>query len=165
LREANELVEQEGIRRAEQVISEASLVLYLEDMAEETHALRPIANTEVLRVGTKADISAGSGRDAYDLTISAVTDAGLVALRAAIAERLERQVGSHSLAIPSRKRQKDSLAECLKAIEAVLADPSAGLDIRAENLRIAGNALGRITGRVDVENLLDVIFSEFCIGK
>jgi tRNA modification GTPase len=141
LREANELVEQEGIRRAEQVISEASLVLYLEDMA------------------------AGSGRDAYDLTISAVTDAGLVALRAAIAERLERQVGSHSLAIPSRKRQKDSLAECLKAIEAVLADPSAGLDIRAENLRIAGNALGRITGRVDVENLLDVIFSEFCIGK
>ncbi|APO69748.1 tRNA modification GTPase protein MnmE [Rhizobium gallicum] len=165
LREAHELVEREGIRRAEQVISEASLVLYLEDMAEGTNALPPIANTEVLRVGTKADISAGNGPDAYDLTISAVTDAGLVALRAAIAERLERQVSSQSLAIPSRKRQKDSLAECLKAIEAALADPSAELDIRAENLRIAANALGRITGRVDVENLLDVIFSEFCIGK
>ncbi|MBB4279127.1 tRNA uridine-5-carboxymethylaminomethyl(34) synthesis GTPase MnmE [Rhizobium mongolense] len=164
LRDANELVEREGIRRAEQVISEASLVLFLEDMAEGTHALPPIAN-EVLRVGTKADISAGNGPDAYDLTISAVTDAGLFALRAAIAERLERQVSSHSLAIPSRRRQKDSLAECLKAIDAALAHPSAELDIRAENLRIAGNALGRITGRVDVENLLDVIFSEFCIGK
>ncbi|TCU23706.1 tRNA modification GTPase trmE [Rhizobium azibense] len=164
LREAKGRVEKEGIRRAEQVIAEASLVLYLEDMTKATHGVAPITNTEVLRVGTKADISAGDGSGPYDLTISAVTDAGLVTLRAAIAERLEQQVNSHNLAIPSRKRQKDSLAECLGAIEAALAEP-AGLDIKAENLRIAGNALGRITGRVDVENLLDVIFSEFCIGK
>ncbi|WP_086997416.1 tRNA uridine-5-carboxymethylaminomethyl(34) synthesis GTPase MnmE [Rhizobium sullae] len=165
LRDTDEFVEREGVRRAERIISEANLVLYLEDMTQGRNELSPITNTEVLRVGTKADISAATGPFAYDLTISAVTDVGLFALRAAIAERLERQVSSHSLAIPSRRRQRDSLMECLEAIGAALADPSAGLDIRAENLRIAGNALGRITGRVDVDNLLDIIFSEFCIGK
>ncbi|MNF16747.1 tRNA modification GTPase MnmE [compost metagenome] len=51
-----------------------------------------------------------------------------------------------------------ALAECLSLDQQ-------GLDIRAELLRVAGDAIGRITGRVDVENLLDVIFSEFCIGK
>ncbi|WP_132562024.1 tRNA uridine-5-carboxymethylaminomethyl(34) synthesis GTPase MnmE [Rhizobium sullae] len=165
LRDTDELVEREGVRRAERIISEANLVLYLEDMTQGRNELSPITNTEVLRVGTKADISAATGPVAYDLTISAVTDEGLFALRAAIAERLERQVSSHSLAIPSRRRQRESLTDCLEAIGAALADPSAGLDIRAENLRIAGNALGRITGRVDVDNLLDIIFSEFCIGK
>jgi tRNA modification GTPase len=165
LRDTDEVVEREGIRRAEKIISEANLVLYLEDMTQEIQRPLPVGAAEVLRVGTKADIAAGVDATAYDLTISAVADAGLSALRSLMAERLGRQASGHSLAIPSRRRQRESLAACLKAIEAASASTSAGLDIRAESLRVAANALGRITGRVDVENLLDVIFSEFCIGK
>ncbi|NLS05873.1 tRNA uridine-5-carboxymethylaminomethyl(34) synthesis GTPase MnmE [Rhizobium sp. P32RR-XVIII] len=165
LRDTEEVVEREGIRRAEKIISEADLVLYLEDMTDGLQGPLPAAKAEVLRVGTKADISADGNATSYELVISAIADAGLLALRTAIAERLERQTSGYSLAIPSRRRQRDSLSDCLKAIDEALANTSAGLDIRAESLRVAGNALGRITGRVDVENLLDVIFSEFCIGK
>ena len=53
----------------------------------------------------------------------------------------------------------------LRALEDALAVPSNELELQAENLRLAANEIGRITGRVDVENLLDVIFAEFCVGK
>ena len=71
--------------------------------------------------------------------------------------------GRTALSMPSRKRHVDCLRQASAALAGSLA--ANGLDIRAEQLRLASNALGRITGRVDVENLLDVIFSEFCIGK
>jgi tRNA modification GTPase len=65
--------------------------------------------------------------------------------------------------MPSRKRHVDCLRQASSALERSLS--SSELELRAEQLRQAGDALGKITGRVDVENLLDVIFSEFCIGK
>jgi tRNA modification GTPase len=55
--------------------------------------------------------------------------------------------------------------KCLEALGTALGGGGRDLDLRAEDLRIAGDALGQITGKVDVENLLDVIFGEFCIGK
>ncbi len=131
LRDTDEVVEREGIRRAEKTISEANLVLYLQDMADRVGRSPPIGVGEVLRVGTKADICPGADAASYDLVVSAISDTGLVALRAAIAERLERQASSQNLAIPSRRRQRDSLSECLKAIEAALASTSAGLDIQS----------------------------------
>ncbi|MCG5481947.1 MAG: tRNA uridine-5-carboxymethylaminomethyl(34) synthesis GTPase MnmE, partial [Ensifer alkalisoli] len=71
--------------------------------------------------------------------------------------------GRTSFAMPSRKRHVDCLRQASAALERGLA--MEGLDLQAEQLRLASDALGRITGRVDVENLLDVIFSEFCVGK
>ena len=71
--------------------------------------------------------------------------------------------GKTALSMPSRRRHVDCLRQASAALERSLA--AEGLEIRAEQLRLASDALGRITGRVDVENLLDVIFSEFCIGK
>ena len=55
--------------------------------------------------------------------------------------------------------------KCVKALTAFLDDRSLGLDVAAEELRIASTELGRITGAVDVEEVLDVIFKDFCIGK
>jgi tRNA modification GTPase len=69
------------------------------------------------------------------------------------------------MAIPSRARHKETLTQALAALRTSLHDSHRGLDLRAEDLRVASDALGRVTGRVDVENLLDVIFGEFCIGK
>ena len=70
-----------------------------------------------------------------------------------------------AFAIPSRERHNDALRAALHAIDDALAFDAQSLELQAESLRMAANAIGRITGRVDVENLLDVIFSEFCIGK
>ncbi len=162
LRETVESVEREGIRRAEAVISQADLVLYLEDQS-----LRSSVQTlpaDALLVGTKSDLPASSERQ-YDLLVSVKQGLGLDELRLAIGQRLKDKVHPSSMAIPSRTRHVDSLSQCLHAVDAAIQSPSRGLDLRAEDLRIASEALGRVTGRVDVENLLDVIFGEFCIGK
>ena len=162
LRETEERVEREGIRRAENLVAQADLVLYLHDQSSGLGAEHAVSSDRRVNIGTKADIGI-VGSNVFDLSISVQTGDGLDELKALIGERITRTVRPDSLALPSRLRHKDSLAECLQAIGIAL---SAGeLDLRAEELRVAANALGRITGRVDVENLLDVIFSEFCIGK
>jgi len=69
-------------------------------------------------------------------------------------------------ALVSRERQRQLLEVTDEALLAALAEGAQGReDIIAEELRIAANALGRLTGRVDVEDILDVIFRDFCIGK
>jgi tRNA modification GTPase len=162
LRETDEIVEREGIRRAEKIIAEADLVIFIEDVSIESGA-EELADDAVL-VGTKSDLPRQSARP-YDLLISTTHGTGLDALRALIVERLKTKVHPQSMAIPSRARHKETLTQALAALRTSLHDSHRGLDLRAEDLRVASDALGRVTGRVDVENLLDVIFGEFCIGK
>ncbi|MBB3316227.1 tRNA modification GTPase [Rhizobium sp. BK181] len=162
LRDAAERVEREGIRRAEKAISEADLLIFVEDMSLDSAT--DTYPEGALLVGAKSDLPRKSMND-YDLVISATDGTGLGRLRELIVERLRAKVHPQSMAIPSRTRHKDSLAKSLSALETSLLNPTRGLDLRAEDLRAAGDALGRVTGRVDVENLLDVIFGEFCIGK
>jgi tRNA modification GTPase len=162
LRETDEIVEREGIRRAEKIIAEADLVIFIEDVSIESGA-EELADDAVL-VGTKSDLPRQSAR-AYELLISTTHGTGLDALRALIVERLKTKVHPQSMAIPSRARHKETLTQALAALRTSLHDSHRGLDLRAEDLRVASDALGRVTGRVDVENLLDVIFGEFCIGK
>lgn len=162
LRETDEIVEREGIRRAEKIIAEADLVIFIEDVSIESGA-EELADDAVL-VGTKSDLPRQSARE-YDLLISTTHATGLDALRALIVERLKTKVHPQSMAIPSRARHKETLTQALAALRTSLHDSHRGLDLRAEDLRVASDALGRVTGRVDVENLLDVIFGEFCIGK
>ncbi|WP_058321624.1 tRNA uridine-5-carboxymethylaminomethyl(34) synthesis GTPase MnmE [Sinorhizobium sp. GL28] len=168
LRETEERVEQEGIRRAREVIERADLILLLSETASGFDSLSDITSdgTAVLRVATKIDRDDRQwSPDEADVLISTRTGEGMDRLLDEIAAHLPDLSGRTSLALPSRRRHVDSLRQALRAIEESLAGQHYGLDIRAEQLRLAGDAIGRITGRVDVENLLDVIFSEFCIGK
>ncbi|WP_221101798.1 tRNA uridine-5-carboxymethylaminomethyl(34) synthesis GTPase MnmE [Rhizobium binae] len=164
LREAEDRVEIEGVRRARIALRDADLVLLLVDMSD------PIIPADLeqalphVRVGTKKDLIE-TGSDRYDLQISTMTGEGLPELRDLIGRVVKERYGGLSLAIPSRLRHKDSLAKCLAAVDAAISQGSANLELRTEQLRLAAEYLGRITGRVDVEQLLDVIFSEFCIGK
>ncbi|WP_160007548.1 tRNA uridine-5-carboxymethylaminomethyl(34) synthesis GTPase MnmE [Rhizobium sp. 18055] len=162
LRETAEIVEREGIRRAYHAIGEADLLLYVEDSSVASSD-EVVPNGAVL-IGTKADLHRASLRR-YDLCVSTETADGLDQLRRMIGELLRAKIPPHSLAIPTRARHNDSLTECIAAIDRSLSDRKRDLALRAEDLRSAGMALGRITGRVDVESLLDVIFGEFCIGK
>jgi tRNA modification GTPase len=119
---------------------------------------------EALLVGTKGDLPLRSD-ERFELIVSVSDAQQLVSLKELIGNRLRSKVHPQSMAIPSRARHKDSLVKCLEALGTALGGGGRDLDLRAEDLRIAGDALGRITGKVDVENLLDVIFGEFCIGK
>jgi len=164
LRETDELVEREGIRRALRTVADADLVLSLAEIGSEAQRSFPGFTGRILTLGTKADIHPGEA-DQYDLLISSATGSGLAELHELLRQDLQARSGMLSLALPSRLRHRTLLSESLRAVETALASGDRGLDIRAEHLRQAATSLGRITGRVDVEDLLDVIFSEFCIGK
>ncbi|ARM90571.1 tRNA modification GTPase protein MnmE [Rhizobium sp. CIAT894] len=164
LREADDRVEIEGVRRARVALRDADLVLLLVDMANPVVPDDLDQRSPHVTVGTKKDlVEINSGQ--YDLQISTVTGDGLSELRRLIGAIVAERFGALSMAIPSRTRHKDSLAKCLLALDAAISQIDVNLELRTEQLRVAAEFLGKITGRVDVEQLLGVIFSEFCIGK
>lgn len=123
-------------------------------------------SARVIEVGTRSDLGSRSVSSAvYDIEISTLTGEGLSALRALLIRDLQ-ELTTRSLSMPVRDRQVLHLRQALERISDGVSARSSGLELRSEYLRHqASHILGRITGRVDVENLLDVIFSEFCVGK
>ena len=165
LRAAAEAVEAEGVRRALARAEAADLVLLLLDgsMRNSLDNLpENMVNERTLAVWNKADLPWPENRDGLRLSLK--TGQGLEAVIEAITnaarQRLEAPGEAPAL---TRARHRDALVEASEALaRAVAAGPP---ELFAEDLRLAVRAIGRITGRVDVEDLLDTIFREFCIGK
>ena len=167
LREAGGAVEREGIRRAEARAAGADLVLWLTD-ATKVAPQTPLAGGVTVAgkidlVDSDAERSRLAGR--FDHLVSSTSGAGIDALLDDLTRRIAADLAPAESPLVTRQRHRTALASCLEAIRAALADDSRPLELRAEDLRRAGDALGRITGRIDVEDLLDVIFRDFCIGK
>lgn len=168
IRETADPVEQEGVRRAVAARHSADMILLLDDGSAPVQAdAAPdeLKGKLVRRIGTKSDLAGGTGREGADLLISVATGQGVTELRDMIASELASRLGSASMLIPARERHRKNLETTLSCIMEALSGTAEQLDMRSEALRLAGHALGRITGRVDVEDLLGIIFSEFCIGK
>jgi tRNA modification GTPase len=166
LRDTDDLVEREGIRRAELSISQAHLVLLLSDNPHGNwDSFIKVYRGPVIRVATKADTGTPWPKGSADVTISVKTGEGTAELLDLVGRYLPEVEAGGALSLPTRQRHSLNLEDARREIAHALVSVDAGLDIQAEHLRLASQALGRVTGRVDVENLLDVIFSEFCIGK
>jgi tRNA modification GTPase len=166
LREGGGAVETIGIEKAIARARAADLVLLLEDMANSSPVAELPDGPPVLRVGTKYDlVRSGSDSDPYDICISVASGYGLDRLLQQISNRAEVALGESVDLIPWRERHVTLLAEALKFLESARSAEQAGYELRAEDLRLASERIGRISGAVDVEDLLDVIFSQFCIGK
>jgi tRNA modification GTPase len=165
LRETIDIVEQEGVRRARQTAKTADLILLLSEIDSPPQQLDESSDAPVLRLCTKSDLSNFADANAVDLLISAQTGDGLQQLRSIIKSEIEKRVGSSLTLAPVRTRHMKRLEETLNYVSDALNAQGMELAIRSEYLRLAATSLGRITGRVDVEDLLGVIFSEFCIGK
>jgi tRNA modification GTPase len=99
------------------------------------------------------------------LGISVHTGAGLPQLTDAIARRAATQAGASEAPVITQARHRQQLEACAEALEGYLSGRPEEVELRAEDLRRAATALGRITGRVDVEDVLEATFSRFCIGK
>jgi tRNA modification GTPase len=99
------------------------------------------------------------------LAVSAVSGEGLDRLVAEIARRASEAVGTQTDPALTRVRHRQSLEAARNEIVAFLNGDSGAVELRAEDVRRAAHAIGRITGRVDVEDVLDQVFSRFCIGK
>lgn len=168
IRETDEPVEREGIRRALGKMAEADLILHLKDASavSDPADLAYGDDVPVITIGTKIDLRDHSSPDeTYDLMISSVQRQGIEELRQAILQKVRQKTDVMSLAIPSRIRQRQHLRDVLLNVEEAVRNVEIGLELRAEYLRRASDSLGRISGRIDVEAMLGKIFSDFCVGK
>ncbi len=157
-------VEQEGMRRALARAQDADFKLLLADAArwDETRAvIADHVGENAILVANKADLG-GVSRETGAVAISCATGAGLDSLISLLSQRLET-IWRGVPPGPTRERHRAGLEQAVAALDRAGQAQEAAL--MAEDLRLAATALGRITGRVDVEDLLDVIFAEFCIGK
>lgn len=164
IRETDDPVEQEGVRRAQERAAAADLVLWVVDAAE-TAAVPPSGDGNPWVLRNKVDlVSRRPGRSMADKSfeISARDGVGMDALLAALSGEASRALSGEN-ALITRARHREALAETAAALARALDEQRE--DILAEELRLAARALGRLTGRVDVEDILDVIFRDFCIGK
>jgi tRNA modification GTPase len=166
LREAEGKVEREGIRRARDRAGRADLVLWLSDGSGEGELPKPEGDSEVWRVATKADLWTGVNpirpRNSGSFLLSAKTGEGVAELIEAIGAWAAARVRGEA-PIVTRERHRGAVRQAIAAVERAVRRSEA--ELAAEDLRQATNALGRVTGRIDVESVLDVVFREFCIGK
>jgi tRNA modification GTPase len=173
IRETDDPVEQEGVRRARARAAEADLVLWLVDTPGEK---TPDENARpVWMVRNKIDLDAvgpgrvpAAGRPESNRTvfeISASRGDGLGELMAALVRFAQHYFGSDSGGLIGRARQRQLLQETADSLRCSIEVLGEGEELAAEHLRVAAHSLGRLLGRVDVDDILDVIFREFCIGK
>ena len=163
IRETTDPVEQEGVARARARAAASDLVLWLQDVRE---APTPPQNlNSVWTIGTKADLASDRTTEVggYDVIVSAQTGQGLSLLTARI-NACVTESATDDAALITQQRHRTALAEAeasLSRVERVALDPV----LVAEELRMASRAMGRITGAIDVEEVLGAIFARFCIGK
>lgn len=163
VRETEAEAERLGVERSLKLAELSDMILLLQDMTRPESVEIPATNARLVRIGNKADLAGvDSDTDSYELLISTKTGERIDALLRLMENSARQQIGQ-SEAIPFRERHVALLRECIDALS--LASQNGDLELRAEDLRHAANSIGRITGKVDVEDLLDVIFSRFCIGK
>jgi tRNA modification GTPase len=162
IREAMSAVEQEGIRRSLAAAGDADLILWLSEDGD-SNPPDGISRETSLAIRSKADLAQES--TANVLAVSVVTGEGLDRLVGEIAKRASEAVGVGTGPVLTQARHRQSLEAARAEIEAFLEGGSEAVELRAEDIRRAAHAIGRITGRVDVEDVLDQIFGRFCIGK
>lgn len=164
LRETEDSVEAEGVRRTRRHMAEADLVLRLSPLDAPDHEPAEV-DGRTLRVRTKRDLAAPSPvLDEGHLAISARTGQGLDALLEAIHAAAEFTLGGEQ-ALVTRERHRDALTRACAHLHRVVRAASLPPELIAEDLRLAALALGEVGGHVGVEAILDRLFAGFCIGK
>jgi tRNA modification GTPase len=160
-------IEAEGIRRGMARARDADIKIVMFDagLPSDPQSIALI-DDQTLVVANKCDLpntfeKTLQGRDVIHL--SAATNTGIDELIKQITRRLDQLIGGHEGVSLTRTRHRAALEHCVFALREAL-NPK-DTELAAEDLRAAISALGRITGRVDVDDLLDVIFRDFCIGK
>jgi tRNA modification GTPase len=158
------------VRRARDRAAQADLVLWLSDV--DHVVVERQGDAPIWLVRNKIDLSVDAASDGMSsesdsrvFRISARSGAGLGELLSELVGFARDYFGGTEGGLITRERQRKLLQETAAALGRSISAVDLGEELAAEELRIAALALGRLLGRVDVEDLLDVIFREFCIGK
>jgi tRNA modification GTPase len=175
LRQARDVIEAEGVRRALARAEDSDLRIGVIDRRSDELSVEAFASLRPadIVVLSKADLKPGAAagpalqiaeqRGVAVFEVSALTRAGIADLEGAITKRVVRALGREEAPALSRARHRQLVETARDAVRSAQAASDA--ELAAEDLRLAARAIGRITGRVDVELVLDAIFAEFCIGK
>ena len=171
LREASDSIEEEGVRRARARAAAADLRLLVLDATEPVPPLPAgLVDRDAIVILNKVDLGVGPAGEQADrlgnepaLRLSVLTGMGMGTLLARLEKEVAARFAPGDAPLLTRARHRAALEACVAALDRFANQPT--LELAAEDLRLATQALGRITGRVDIEDMLDVIFREFCIGK
>lgn len=174
LRESADAIESEGVARALKRAESADLKIVVLDATRKTvpKDTEALIDGDAIVVANKADATAVlagweiNGRSV--LPISVRTNTGMGALLDLLEKEVVERIGLTGSATLTRARHREALTDCIAALDRFLRGSerhNTSAELAAEDVRLAARALGRITGRIDVEDLLDVIFRDFCIGK
>ena len=165
LRESDDPIEAEGVRRARARAESADLRLWVRAPGDPDGAAADFARPDDLVVLTKADVATPASVAHSSVAISTVTGEGLSDLHDWIAARLARDLSGADFPAVTRERHRRRLTEALAAVEAGRAALDIAPEMAGDDLRRAADALARVTGAIGVEDVLGEVFSTFCIGK
>lgn len=180
IRDSEDPVEREGVRRARERVAAADLVLWIIDSAAGGEIPlgeleREFQKTETWLIWNKVDLlsplrikslnSLIYRLDYRSHFVSTLNHVGIDDLFTGLAGLASHFVGSGEPAMVTRARQRRALEEAANGLRRAVLHPDGQEDLVAEDLRLSARALARLTGRIDVEDILDVIFRDFCIGK
>lgn len=166
LRDSDDPVEAEGVRRARLRAEQADLRVWVRAPGDPDGVAAAYVKDDDLIVATKSDLCAGSADGEYDtLAVSIVTGAGLADLREWIAARLARDLSGADFPAVTQERHRLRLLEALESVDAARAALNVAPEMAGDDLRRASDALARVTGAIGVEDILGEVFSTFCIGK
>ena len=157
-------IERIGMDRTDRELRGGDIIVWVS--APESPAGPPAdLDSETLWIENKSDLAGNPGATEAQHRISAKTGAGMAAFFAALEERVLHMAANAESATLIRSRHKQIITSCVENLLRASAQSADHLELMAEALRAAAYDMGRLTGRIDVEDVLDSIFREFCIGK
>lgn len=161
-------IEREGIRRSYARSAEADLVLWLADstatMLEPSQELLD-QGVDLIRLYSKADLASDQDLAPAAISFSARTGKGMPQLIDLLTQAARTRLDPGDAPLITTARQRALVTESADRLDDFLTGAPNDVELRAEDLRRSAHALGRLTGRIDVEDVLDQVFSAFCIGK
>jgi tRNA modification GTPase len=162
----DDVIEREGMARSHDEIAAADILVWVKTVVEDSQAL-PVRNPDITVIN-KSDLVSRESiqlRNESDFAVSVKTGDGLETFKQALSDVVSQKTELGESAVMVRARHRNAIAESIRCLNDALAKPDDALELMAEDVRKAASSLASITGRVDVEDFLGRIFSEFCIGK
>ena len=163
LRDAGDDIEREGVRRARAQAEKADINILVASIDTQDTGVGQEDIRADFTLANKADLGVPDG--VFDLTLSAHDKEAGQPLLQALSTLVAARAGRVEAPLLTRERHRRVLTEAIGHLARAEASGAVGLELVAEDLRLAQRVLGRVTGAVDVEQLLDIVFADFCIGK
>ncbi|MGZ3298136.1 MAG: tRNA modification GTPase, partial [Asticcacaulis sp.] len=165
LRDTDEVVEREGIRRARLRAEEADLRIWVVDASTPREPDPALMRADDIIIVNKCDLAPGVSRETSSVTVSTTTGEGVDHLTKMIEHKVTQTLSGQTFPAATRERHRQRLEAARRELDLAMKSRLRVPELTAEHVRAALNSFDALFGRYDVENVLDIVFSTFCIGK